>query len=229
MSETKNGASGAPPRTPTGDKLAGFLGPGLLYPGVGKLVQRSGQRIYCGQMFGAAFGAIEHPNSKDAKRTSTRFQGDFYAVDHNDAVTRGAECYLPSKIERACSAALKRNQGDPVSFAVEVWCEPDAEGQAGSPLGYSYGVYDRRKKAENDPVLELAYAAGILVRPSAQLAAPEPEPAGEIIDPETGEILTNAEAAALRAAETASGAKPVGDTGQAAKASQRPAEGKHAA
>lgn len=178
----------APPQAPQGRRLAGNLGPGTLYPGVGKLVQRTGQPHYCGTMTGRVFGVTEHPNTRDPKRVSSRFAGNFLLIDHNGTVINGHECYLPGTVERAIKAALHLNpQGEPVPLAIEVWCEPDQDGRPPSPLGYSYVTYDRAAVRENDPLLALAYEAGILERPS--LALPEPDSReGETIDPETGEI-----------------------------------------
>jgi hypothetical protein len=171
---------------PKGRKLQGNLGPGSLYPGVGELVQTTRQAYYCGVMTGQAFGFVEHPNAKDAKRTSTRFVGQFLLIDHQGSVMQGAECYVPGTVERTIKAALKlrgEGPGEPVPFAIEVWCEPDQAGRPRSPLGYSYVSYDRAPQGEN-PVLALAYAAGFLEPPQASLPAPLPAEA----DPETGEI-----------------------------------------
>jgi hypothetical protein len=177
---------------PQGRKLAGNLGPGTLYPGVGRLVQRSGQPHYCGTMTGRVFGVTEHPNTRDPSRVSRRFAGQFLLVDHTGAVLSGAECYVPGTVERALLAALKlrgEGMGEPIPFSIEVWCEPDAEGRPASPLGYAYVTYDRTAQREGDPLLALAYEAGILERPSAALPAPATGASAEgEVDPETGEI-----------------------------------------
>ena len=188
----------APPQAPQGRRLAGNLGPGTLYPGVGKLVQRTGQPYYCGTITGRVFGFLEHPNSRDPKRTSTRFAGNFMLIDHNGTVINGHECYLPGTVERAVKAALNLNpHGEPVPLATEIWCEPDQDGRPPSPLGYSYITYDRAAVRENDPLLALAYEAGILERPSLAIAARDDEAReGETVDPETGEITRQAAEAA---------------------------------
>lgn len=178
-------AAAASSDAPTGRKLAGNLGPGSLYPGAGKIVQRTQEPLRCGTLTGVAFDSQDHPNSRDPSRTSTRFVGEVMAVDHVGNILRGAEWYLPPTPTRAIKAALRISQ--PVRFSFEVWCEPDQEGRPASPLGYSYVVYDRVPARDNDPLMALAYEAGILERPAGPaLAAPEPE--AEDIDPETGEI-----------------------------------------
>ena len=83
-----------------------------------------------------------------------------------------------------------------------MWCEPDAEGRPPSPLGYSYVSYDRTRQRENDPLLALAYEAGILERPS--LALPEPDArSGEAIDPETGEVMSSRDGASANTTNAA--------------------------
>lgn len=168
---------------PRGRKLVGNLGPGTLFPGVGKIVQRTGVSQLCGSMAGRAFDVIEAPNSRDPSRMSTRFVGEVIAVDHNGVSQRGGEWYLPPTATRGLKAQLRH--AVPVLFAFEVWCSPDPEGRPASPLGYSYDTYDLVPPGEHDPLLELAYAAGILERPSLAIEAAEP---GEEIDPETGEV-----------------------------------------
>jgi hypothetical protein len=181
---------------PQGRKLAGNIGPGMLRPGAGKQVQRSQQPLLCGTMTGRAFDATDHANSRDANRTSTRFAGEIMAIGHDGQIARGMEWYLPPTVARAVKAALRVNQGHPVPFSIEVWCEPDAEGRPASPLGYSYVSYDRVPTRDNDPLMLLAYEAGILDRPQAALPAPEASlREGEELDPETGEIRQTAPAA----------------------------------
>ena len=179
---------------PTGRKLAGNIGPGTLYPGAGKIVQRTGQPLRCGALTGQAFDVMEHPNAKDPARTSVRFVGNVIAVTHEGQVLRGAEWYLPPVVTRSLRASLKLS-GGPVGFAVEIWCEPDAEGRPPSPLGYSYVSYDRTPARDNDPMLALAYESGILERPASQALA-GPEQLADDIDPETGEVIAAKSAAA---------------------------------
>jgi hypothetical protein len=174
---------------PRGRKLSANIGPGMLRPGAGKQVQRTQQPMMCGTMTGHAFDATDHPNSRDASRTSTRFVGRVMAIGHDGKMASGAEWYLPPTVGRAVKAALKVNGGQPVPFSIEVWCEPDDEGRPASPLGYAYVSYDRIPTRDNDPLMMLAYEAGILERPSGPaLAAPSEVREGEEVDPETGEI-----------------------------------------
>src|SRR5258708_4282775 len=76
----------APPLAPTGRRVERAAGPGSLRAGVGKMVQRTAQPHYCGAITGRAFGYTEHPNSKDAKKISTRFAGQFLTIDYSGVV-----------------------------------------------------------------------------------------------------------------------------------------------
>jgi hypothetical protein len=185
-----------PAEAPRGRRLSGNLGPGTLNPGAGKRVQRTGEPLYCGTITGRIFGVTEHPNTRDPKRISRRFAGQFILVRHDGSVVQGAECYLTGTVERAVKAALdlRDGHGEPVPVSIEVWCEPDEEGRNPSPLGYSYVSYDRTSQRANDPLLALAYESGILERP-AQGALPSPELPDDV-DPETGEIRQQPSAAA---------------------------------
>lgn len=187
VAETVTKAPPAPPEAPRGRKLSGNLGHGSLNPGVGKRVQRSGRPEYCGTMHGRAFDVTEHPNSKDPNRMSLRFAGECVAIDAKGNVLHAAEWYLPPVASRAIKAGLK--SGGPVTFALEIWCQPDEEGRPASPLGYSYATYNRTPETENDPVMAIAYAAGILERPAPAQLAIEDEREEPEIDPETGEVI----------------------------------------
>jgi hypothetical protein len=178
---------------PKGDRLAGYVGPGSLRPGAGKLVQRSGLPLYCGAMVGFAMAVNKHPNSKDASRISTRFVGDCLAIFYDGKVAQVPEFYLPSTPTRIIEAALTVGGGN-VPFALDIWREPDPEGRPASPLGYSYITYNRRERPDDDPVLALAYASGLIERPAADStpllldANATQEHAGEV-DPESGEDI----------------------------------------
>ena len=186
---------------PKGRRLTGNVGPGTLRPGAGKQVQRTGQPLHCGVMWGLAFDFEEHPNSKDKTRTSVKFVGQVQAVTHAGEIISGMEWYLPPTVTRALKAAMKIATNDhggrkPVPFSIEVWCEPDEDGRPASPLGYSYVSYDRSPTHENDPLLLMAYEAGILERPAVEQPAQlghdggdDIEGEAEEIDPETGEVI----------------------------------------
>ena len=177
---------GTAPVGPQGRKIDNNLGPGLLYPGVGRLVQRAGEPIYCGAMMGRCFGYTEHPNSKDPTKTSRRFAGQFIGITHDGRTINTGEAYLPGAIDRTIKAALDISRGhlpDPIEFAVEVWCEPDD--RQSSTMGFRYACYDRKKQDASNPLLALAYESGLMDRPQGQLAAPARE---EGVDPETGEV-----------------------------------------
>jgi len=194
---------------PTGRRLSGNLGPGMLHPGAGKLVQRSGKPVRCGTLTGMVLGKLAHPNAKDPTRESVRFLGQFIAVKSDGTVLQGAECYLTGTVQRAVAAAVDMGQV-PVPLSIEVWCEPDEDGRAASPLGYSYSSYDRMPLRAADPLLALAMETGVIERPAgldmlaggqAQIARAEAE--GETVDVETGEILTKAAPAAFKQGKAA--------------------------
>ena len=172
-----------PARERVGQRIDTQLGAGTLFPGVGKLVQRSGEPRYCGAIVGQAFGYSESPNTRDPSRVSRRFAGDFLGIRQDGSILHTAEAYLPSSVERAVKAALDLRSG-PISLAVDVWCEPDEQGRQ-TPLGYRYVCYDRKPRAEADPLMSLAYASGLLERPAPAL--PSPDEAVDY-DPESGEI-----------------------------------------
>lgn len=185
---TTTKAPPAPPATPTGRKLDSSFGPGTLKPGAGKLVQRTQTPAYCGAIFGRAFGYTEHPNAKDPTRTSTRFAGQFIGIRADGTMLNSAEAYLPSSIQNAIRAALDVQRGTSgsgaIEFSVEVWCEPDEEGRQATPLGYRYVTYDRKPQVENDPLMALGIASGLIEPSQCQLAPPTPDD----VDPETGEV-----------------------------------------
>jgi hypothetical protein len=184
-------------KAPIGRKLIGNIGPGTLRPGAGKDVQRNQSPLRCGTMTGHAFGVTEHANTRDPKRVSLRFAGRVLAIRHDGEILEGAEWYLPPTLGRAIKAALtiRSPESGPVPFSVEIWCEPDEAGRPPSPLGYAYTTYDRTPQSGADPVLALAMEAGIIERPTQAIEGPAPAPTlrpGEAIDPETGEITTEA-------------------------------------
>src|SRR6516225_2715720 len=96
----------APKGGPKGDRLAGYASPGTLRPGVGQLVQRSGQPQYCGAMAGIAMAVIKSPNPRDPSRTSTRFIGDCIAIPQNGQALQVVEFYLPGTLMRIIEASL---------------------------------------------------------------------------------------------------------------------------
>lgn len=192
-------AGTSPGAAPRGQRIESNLGPGRLYPGVGKLVQRTGLPHRAGTITGLAFGYSQAPNTKNPQRISTRFAGQFMLIDHKGSVVQGAECYLPPTIERAVKAALDlRGQGsDPVPVSIECWCEPDQEGRPPSPIGYTWVGYDLSPRSESDPLMALAFASGVIERPATALPPPDLSAReGEEIDPETGEIRPATVAAA---------------------------------
>lgn len=180
--------AGTSPPAPIGRRIDTNLGPGILYPGVGRMVQRSGQPIYCGAMVGRCFGYVEHPNSKDPTKLSRRFQGQFTGIKHDGVIINTNQAYLPGAIDGAIKAALDLQKGhmsEPIAFAVEIWCEPDD--RAASSMGFRYGCYDRVKEKPNDPLLMLAYEAGLIDAPQGTLAGPVAD-TSETVDAETGEV-----------------------------------------
>lgn len=178
---------------PTGDRLAGYASPSSLRPGVGQLVQRSGQPQRCGAMVGIAMAAVKGPNPRDPSRTSIRFVGDCLAIQENGQVLQVGEYFLPPTLTRTIEASLAHS-GTPVPFSVDIWCEPDPEGGPRSPLGYRYVTYIRSVRPANDPVLALAYASGLIEPPvgggdTLLLGANGAQSHGDDVDPETGEVI----------------------------------------
>ena len=188
--KTPDPTSLSEPAGPIGRKIEPAIGPGSLRPGAGKIVQRSGNPLYCGAIVGRAFGYMTHPNAKDPKRESTRFAGSFMGITHNGTIKHTQEAYLPSAIERTIKSALDLQEGtglkSPVSFSIEVWCDPDP--RESSSMGFRYTCYDRSPQAENDPLLALAVQSGLIEAPQRALP-PAPE-RPENVDPETGEITS---------------------------------------
>ena len=178
---------------PKGDRLAGYISPAMLRPGVGQLVQRSGQAHRCGSMTGRAMAVNKFPNSRDPSRTSIRFIGDCIAILHDGQVRQAGEFFFPGTLTRIIEASLALS-GPGVPFSVEIWCEPDPEGRPRSPLGYSYVAYNRRERPPNDPVLALAYASGLIEPPAGDggtllLGANGAQAKPDDVDPETGEVI----------------------------------------
>lgn len=183
---------GTQPAGPIGRRIDTNLGPGILNPGVGRRVQRSGQPIYVGAMVGRCFGYTEHPNSKDPTKLSRRFAGQFTGIKADGGVLNTNEAYLPGAIDRTIKAALDLYKGmvpNPVEFAVEIWCEPDD--RESSTMGFRYGCYDRVKEKPNDPLLMLAYEAGLIDRPATGLTDQRARPEVDH-DEETGEVASDA-------------------------------------
>lgn len=178
-------------REQIGQRIDGVIGPGNLNPGAGYACRRTGQPIFCGAVIGHVMGYQEHPNAKDEKRTSRRFAGDFLAIPAAGGQRHAAEAYLPSSVERAVKAALDIGHG-PVAIAIDVWVEPDEEARP-TPIGYRYVSYSRKPRAESDPLLSLAYSAGLLEPPREALPALAAQtataPDGTQYDPETGEVV----------------------------------------
>lgn len=172
---------------PVGLRIDGYFGVGLLRPGVGKLVQRTGVPQFCGSLVCRIYGYSESPGKFDVKRVSRRFAGEFFGITYEGKQINAASGYIPSSLEMAAKAALDQ-QVAPINFAGEIWCEPDEAGRA-TPLGYRFVVYDRRPRGAADPLMQLAASAGII----SPIALPAPE-AGEV-DPETGEVIERQSAA----------------------------------
>ena len=187
---------------PKGDRLAGYAGPNTLRPGVGQLVQRSGQPQYCGAMAGIAMAVSKSPNPRDPSRTSTCFIGDCIAISQNGQVLTVGEFFLPGTPTRIIEASLAHS-GEGVPFCFDIWCEPDPEGRPRSPLGYSYVAYNRRERPPNDPVLALAYASGLIEAPAGDggtllLGANEAQAKPDDVDPETGEVIAPSDKSASK-------------------------------
>ena len=168
-----------------GVRIDGYFGPGLLRPGVGKLVQRSGEPQFCGSMAFRVFQCDEsesrYTDMSGKPKISRRFSGEFLGITYDGRHINAAEGYVPSSIER--STKSRTDRGETVAFAGDLWCEP-AEN---TPLGYVFRLYDRRPRGAADPLMQLAAAAGLIEPPA--LPAPQSRAEAARIDPETGEVI----------------------------------------
>jgi hypothetical protein len=191
-----SGAAGdmaATPADPRGVRIDGYFGPGLLRPGVGKLVQRTGEPQFCGSMAFRVFSVTDSPITingvvQPGEKRSYRFSGEFMGVTFEGKQIWAADGYLPSSIVRTALACV--NNGECFGFAGDLWCEP---AEKKTPLGYVFAVYDRRPRGGADPLMQLAIAAGVIEAPA--LPAPAVHTL-EDINPETGEIVPQQGAAA---------------------------------
>lgn len=180
MAKSENLKTETASADPKGTRIDGYFGPGLLRPGVGKLVQRSGEPQFCGSMTWRVVAYDEGPHKIDPNKISRRYTGEFLGITFEGKKIFASEGYLPSSIDRAAKAMIDR--GEIVGFAGDLWCEP-AEA---TPLGYAFRPYDRSPRGAADPLMQLAIAAGIVEQP----ALPAPALRGrEEIDPETGEVI----------------------------------------
>ena len=183
MSDTENKIAEMAIR---GKKIVKYAGPGTLRPGAGKLAIKTEKAVHCGSMIGRAFGVRASANRLDPSKTTTTFFGQFLCVAHDGKEIRPAELYVPSIVEGSMAASLRDNSGiGEVTFAYDIWCEPDEVSGRKTALGYQYAVHDLIAPLATDPLKELAYQAGVFQRPDVALAAPS----AVQIDPETGEIL----------------------------------------
>jgi hypothetical protein len=178
----------ATPADPRGVRIDGYFGPGLLRPGVGQLVQRTGEPQFCGSMAFRVYAVTDGPVVikgvvQPGDKRSYRFSGEFMGVTFEGKQLWAADGYLPSSIVRTAVAAVNRGEG--FGFAGDLWCEP-AEASISFGRGYTFTVYDRRPRGAADPLMALAVAAGIVDAPAVALPAPAAMP--EEIDPETGEV-----------------------------------------
>jgi len=178
---------GAPamPAAPQGERLGRAAGPGNLNPGAGISARKTGKPVFCGYIAGTAFAFTDHSNSKDPKKTSTRFAGDFIFQQPNGAQTSHAECYLPGVAGNGIRAALSRPGNEGVDVALEIWAEPDEYTGRQSAIGYEYAAYNRMKRDVRASRTHMLLAnAGIMELP----ALPAPSEPGDDVDPETGEV-----------------------------------------
>lgn len=184
--DLKNSTAPIAQTDPKGVRIDGYFGPGLLRPGVGKLVQRSGEPQFCGSLAfrvnSCDVGESKYLDEKTGKpRVSKRFNGEFLGITFEDKRIYAAEGYIPKAIERSTQIRVER--GEDVAFAGDLWCEP-----ADSNIGFGYRLYDRRPRPADDPLLELAVMAGLIDPPTPALPARPSSSEGEV-DPETGEVI----------------------------------------
>lgn len=170
-----------PQNDPKGVRIDGYFGPGLLRPGVGKLVQRSGEPQFCGSLSYRVVAYDEGPHKIDPSKISRRYTGEFFGVTYEGKHIRAVEGYVPSAVDRGTKALIDR--GAIVEFSGDLWCEPAEK----TPLGYAFRPYDRTPRGAGDPLMALAIAAGIIEAPA--LPAPQRPSAPAEVDPETGEVI----------------------------------------
>lgn len=183
-----------PPMQPRGIRVERIIGPGTLNPGAGKEARRLNTPVKAGEIAGIAYATREHPNSKDPTKTSIVFVGDFVVMSskENSLPKRLGEVYLPSGVNRSYAAIIAQGskqdgyRGMPI--ALEIWAEPDEPGGRETAMGFTYVSYNIAPKSQQDDILELAYASGMIQRPQPALAHDEAPQTGENIDPETGEV-----------------------------------------
>jgi 1-acyl-sn-glycerol-3-phosphate acyltransferase len=171
---------------PQGQRLGRAAGPGMLNPGAGIASIKAGAPIFCGRIVGLAHSYFDHPNSKDPKKTSTRFSGEFLCVDPTGKQSMHMETYLPNVYGNGVRAVLSRPNAEPVQFALEVWAEPDEFTGRKTAQGYEYAVYNRNPHMGMSPVQRLAIESGIIEAPA--LPTPGLGVGAAEIDPETGEV-----------------------------------------
>lgn len=175
---------------PRGQRVNRVIGPGNLSPGAGKEARRTEESKYCGEIAGMAFTYRTHPNSKDATKESTVFVGKFLVKSANDTIQEVAEVYLPTAITSMVCAmcdSAKAQGGGGATFAFEIWAEPDNVTGRETATGYTYTAFNIMPEQANDPLKQLAIAAGMLAPDQAMIEAPSKEPE---YDPETGEEIT---------------------------------------
>src|SRR6516165_9942251 len=88
-------AAGNPTAAPIGRRLAANLSPAMLRPGAGREVQRTGEPVFCGRVWGRVFGYTEHPTARDKTGISRRFAGSVPFSNAKGEQSQATECYPP--------------------------------------------------------------------------------------------------------------------------------------
>ncbi len=178
-----NNSSIREPIVPVGRRISRPGGPGSLRFGAGIKARNTNKPVFCGSIVGHATSYVKHPNNKDASKESVRFVGEFLMIDYEGGQSRVYETYLPSVVTRSTAAMLDR-EGNTVSFAFDIWAEPDAPGVLPSATGYQYAAFDRIPVRADNVLMRLAVECGMVAQPTI-----EHDPLSVETDPETGEVI----------------------------------------
>jgi hypothetical protein len=187
-SQDKLKTEAAEPIGPQGQRLVLNLSAGLLNPGAGLRSRRTGIPEKCGTMWGTVERCVEHPNFKDATKTSRRWHGSFGYQRADGKIGDASTVYLQGVLERQLESlgcpVVREGMAIPpftADFSIEIWAEPDLENTPKpSAQGYVYAVYNRMP-----PARAVSHLAPPEVR--ALLSVPEEATLVAYYNPETGD------------------------------------------
>ena len=198
--ELSNGASEiaheiATTEGPQGSRLARNLSLSWLAGGdegnrVGDRVKASKVSEKCGLLWGKVYRGVIHPNFKNPKETSIRWEGEFEFFSEARGYGVCGAMYAPGAVERqlkslGCPIILEGATLPPyfeAAFSLEGWCEPTTS----NAFGFVYAVYDRQPRRS-----DIRHLCPPEIRDMLPAPAPEPAPTRVerlVYDPETGEV-----------------------------------------